>query len=101
MNEMKTMLIAGFISIYSTGGTVPNLANFEYALDRFLTIRSFAFMEFLDAFDQFVADMLKWRDEGKIQLPLQIYDGLEKAPGAFCSLFTGASSGKQLVRIAA
>lgn len=100
MNEMKTMLIAGFISIYSTGGTVPNLANFEYALDRYLTIRAFAFMEFLDAFDQFIADMLSWRDAGKIQLPQQIHDGLEKAPEAFCSLFTGASSGKQLVRIA-
>jgi NADPH-dependent curcumin reductase CurA len=44
--------------------------------------------------------MLKWRDAGKIQLPQQIHDGLENAPDAFCSLFTGASSGKQLVRIA-
>jgi NADPH-dependent curcumin reductase CurA len=101
MNEMKTMLIAGFISIYSTGGTVPNLANFEYALDRFLTIRAFAFMEFLEAFDQFVADMLSWREDGKIRLPQQIHDGLDQAPLAFCSLFTGESNGKQLVRIAA
>lgn len=100
MNEMKTMLIAGFISIYSTGGTVPNLANFEYALDRFLTIRAFAFMEFLEAFDQFVADMLSWREEGKVRLPQQIHEGLDKAPEAFCSLFTGESNGKQLVRIA-
>ena len=100
MNEMKTMLIAGFISIYSTGGTVPNLANFEYTLDKFLTIRAFAFMEFLDSFDQFVADMLAWREDGKIRLPQQIHDGLDQAPEAFCSLFTGESSGKQLVRIA-
>jgi NADPH-dependent curcumin reductase CurA len=100
MNEMKTMLIAGFISIYSSGGTVSNLANFEYALDRFLTIRAFAFMEFLKAFDHFVADMLTWREQGKIQLPQQIHDGLEQSPEAFCSLFTGESRGKQLVRIA-
>ena len=100
MNEMKTMLIAGFISIYSTGGTVPNLANFEYTLDRFLTIRAFAFMEFLDSFDQFVADMLSWREDGNIRLPQQIHDGLDQAPEAFCSLFTGEGIGKQLVRIA-
>lgn len=100
MNEQKLMLIAGFISIYSTGGIVPSLANFEYALDRFLTIRAFAFMEFLDVFDQFVSDMLEWRAAGKFTLPQQIHDGLELAPEVFCSLFTGAAHGKQLVRIA-
>jgi len=100
MNEMKTMLIAGFISIYSTGGKVPNLANFEFALDRFLTIRAFAFTEFLDQFDHFVTDMLTWRAQGKLDLALHIYDGIERAPEAFSSLFTGTTSGKQLVRIA-
>lgn len=100
MNEMKTMLIAGFISIYSSGGTVSNLTNFEYALDRFLTIRAFAFMEFLEHFDQFSSDMLTWRDENKITLVQHIHEGIESAPKAFCDLFTGKSSGKQLIRIA-
>lgn len=100
MNEMKTMLIAGFISIYSTGGKVPHLENFEFALDRFLTIRAFAFMEFLDKFDEFVTDMLAWRSQGKVNLAQQIHDGIATAPDAFCSLFTGSTSGKQLVRIA-
>ena len=100
MNEMKTMLIAGFISIYSAGGKVPNLPNFEYALDRFLTIRAFAFMEFLGNFDAFVTDMLAWRSQGKVNLAQHIHDGIAAAPDAFCSLFTGSTSGKQLVRIA-
>lgn len=100
MNEMKTMLIAGFISIYSAGGKVPHLQNFEYALDRFLTIRAFAFMEFLDNFDAFVTDMLAWRSQGKVNLVQHIHDGIAAAPNAFCSLFTGSTSGKQLVRIA-
>lgn len=99
MNEMKTMLIAGFISIYSTGGKVLSLPNFEYALDRYLTIRAFAFMEFLDHFDQFVTDMLRWREQGKISLAQQIHNGIERAPEALCGLFTGATNGKQLVRI--
>lgn len=100
MNELKQILITGFISIYNTGGTIPGIDNFQYVLDKFLTVQAFRFMDSLDAYDQFVADMLRWRAAGDIVLPETIHDGIETAPAALCSLFTGASFGKVLVRIA-
>jgi|TARA_R110000787_G_scaffold207157_2_gene317236 NADPH-dependent curcumin reductase CurA len=101
MNEGKTILIAGFISIYSTGGVVGGISNFEFALDRYLTIKAFAFMEYLDAYKQFVEDMVSWRADGKIQLREAIHQGLEKAPEAFCNLFSGESFGKNLIQLSA
>lgn len=100
MNEQKLILIAGFISIYNTGGVVPNIRNFEYVLDRFLTVKSYPFMAYLDAYDQFAADMLRWRSEGKLTFNERMHDGLETAPAALCALFTGDSFGKSLVRLA-
>lgn len=99
MNELKQILITGFISIYSTGGQVSGIKNFEYVLDRFLTVQAYSFMDSLDRYDAFVADMLRWRAAGDIVLPETLHDGLDAAPSAFCSLFTGESFGKVLVRI--
>lgn len=99
MNTNALMLIAGFISIY-TGDGKARIENFEYVLNRFLTIKCFAFMEYLDAFDRFVTDMTAWRRDGRIRFREQIYDGLDCAPEALCSLFDGSATGKPLVRIA-
>lgn len=100
MNENGTILIAGLISLYSGDGRAQ-LENFEYVLDRYLTVRAFAFMEHLDEYDRFVAEMTGWRREGRMQLRTQMYEGLERAPQALAALFDGSAAGKLLVRIAA
>lgn len=99
MNELKTILICGFVSIYSTGGKVPPFENFEFALDRFLTIKSFRFMDSLHRYDEFVNEMLEWRDTGVLQFRETVYNGIESAPEAFCSLFGHEVSGKVLVKL--
>ncbi len=100
MNEMKTLLIAGMVGIYSSGGKVKNIDNFEFVLDSFLRIKSYPFMEFLDSYDKFVADMTNWHNEGKLVIKETIFDGLEAAPKALRSLFDGNSFGKVLVKLA-
>jgi NADPH-dependent curcumin reductase CurA len=100
MNELKQILIAGMISMYNSGGKVRLVDNFEYVLDRFLTIQSYRFMDSLDVYDQFAADMLRWRKAGQLTLPEVVLDGLENAPRALCSLFEGGHIGKTLVRLA-
>jgi len=99
MNELKQILIAGFVSIYSTDGTIAAFPNFEFVLDRYLTIRAFQFMECLDHYDQFVADMIQWRNEGRMALRENHFHGLAQAPAAFCALFQGTMSGKVLVNL--
>ncbi len=100
MKELKQILIAGFVSTYSTGGKV-RIDNFEYVLDRFLTIQSYRFMDSLNVYDQFVDDMLRWRSEGRLTLAEVIHEGIETAPEALCGLFTGNRIGKSLVRLRA
>lgn len=99
MNELKQVLIAGFVSIYSSGGSIPAFPNFEFVLDRYLTIRAFQFMECLDRYDQFVADMIRWRNEERLVFRENHFKGLDQAPVAFCALFRGEMSGKILVEV--
>ncbi|MFO0448108.1 MAG: NADP-dependent oxidoreductase [Pseudomonadota bacterium] len=99
MKELGQVLIAGFVGTYSDRGSM-RIENFEYVLDRFLTIRSYRIMDFLDRYDEFVRDMLAWRAEGRMTLQETIYEGLEQAPAALCALFTGGRIGKTLVRLA-
>ena len=98
MNTGGTALIAGFVSAYA-GGATPRIENFEFVLERYLTIKAFPFTDYLGAYDRFVADMAAWRRTGKIKLRETIFDGLESAPAALRSLFTGAEAGKSLVRL--
>ena len=99
MNETSTIMIAGFVSLYDGDGIIRNVSNFQYVIERFVTIRCYAFMEFLDAYDDFVTDMLSWREAGKMNLKYTEYEGLEKAPEALLSLFDGTSHGKPLVKL--
>lgn len=99
MNELRQILIAGFVSTYSGDGKVRVIENFELVLDRFLTLQSYRCMDALDAYDRFVADMLRWRREGHLKLEEIVYQGLDRAPQALCTLFTGGGIGKALVHI--
>lgn len=100
MNLQKQVLIAGFVGTYNLSSKIGLPHNFEYVLDRFLTIQSYPFMDSLDRYDEFVADMVRWRSEGRMHLEENIYEGLEQAPQALCSLLNGKHVGKPLVRLA-
>jgi NADPH-dependent curcumin reductase CurA len=101
MKELKQVLIAGFVGTYNVSGRIGLQHNFEYVLDRFLTVQSYRFMDSLDRYDEFVADMLRWHGEGRMHLEENVYEGLERAPQALCALLNGQHIGKPLVRLAA
>jgi NADPH-dependent curcumin reductase CurA len=100
MNLQKQVIIAGFVGTYNLSSKIGLPENFEYVLDRFLTIQSYPFMDSLDRYDEFVADMVRWRGEGRMHLEECVYEGLERAPEALCALLDGKHIGKPLVRIA-
>jgi len=100
MNELKQILIAGFVATYCGNGKISLPRNIEYVLDRFLTIQCYRFMDSLDVYDKFVRDMLGWRLAGKMTLPIVAYEGLERAPEALCAIFTRGHLGKSLVHLA-
>jgi NADPH-dependent curcumin reductase CurA len=47
----------------------------------------------------FLPDMRRWLDEGKVKVQETFFDGMESWPMAFQSLFTGKNVGKVVVRL--
>jgi hypothetical protein len=65
-----------------------------------LTLRGFIVSDHRDLQPAFLRDMGGWLRDRKIAWHQTVVDGLENAPRAFAGLFSGANTGKMLVRLA-
>ena len=64
-----------------------------------ITIRGFLFPDYLARMPEFYAEMGPLVASGKVTSRETIHDGIEAMPDAFLGLFTGANTGKMLVRL--
>jgi len=101
MNALGRIAVCGMISAYNNFGAisepVTTLSNMIYNR---LTMKGFVFYEFEPLRAQFLTDMKRWLDEGRIQYRSTILQGIEQAPAALIGLFNGTNTGKMLVQLA-
>ena len=101
MNALGRIAVCGMISAYNNFGAisepVTTLSNMIYNR---LTMRGFVFYEFEPLRAQFLADMRRWIQEGRLRYRSTILQGIEQAPAALIGLFSGANTGKMLVQLA-
>lgn len=89
----------GMISIYNATEPTPGPRNMSYIVGKRIKMQGFIVSDFMDMREQFYADMGKWVREGKIKWEETVETGVENAPKAFLNLFTGANTGKMLVKL--
>lgn len=73
--------------------------NLSLAVSHRLKLQGFIWSDHLDILEEFNANMSKWISEDKIKLKESIFKGLETAPKAFVSLFSGDTVGRTLVEL--
>ena len=64
-----------------------------------INVRGFLYGDYVSRLDEFYRDMGEWVASGKVKPHDTVFDGLEKTPEAFLGLFTGANTGKMLVKV--
>jgi NADPH-dependent curcumin reductase CurA len=64
-----------------------------------ITVRGFLYGDYVSRLDEFYRDMGRWAASGQIKSHDTVMDGLESTPDAFLGLFSGANTGKMLVRL--
>jgi len=64
-----------------------------------LKLQGFIVSTHADMQPAFLADMAGWIASGQMKFEETIMNGIEKAPEAFLGLFTGANTGKMLVKL--
>ncbi len=89
----------GMISIYNNKEPAPGPRNMAYIVGKRIKMQGFIVSDFMDMREQFVADMGAWVKEGRVKWEETVETGVENAPKAFLNLFTGANTGKMLVKL--
>ncbi|MDQ8757104.1 NADP-dependent oxidoreductase [Sphingosinicella sp. LHD-64] len=90
--------ICGMIEDYNTG------SNYAYryimrVIGARIMMKGFIYLDFLIQMGDFYRDMGGWIAGGQVTSRETIRDGIEAAPQAFLDLFSGANTGKMLVRL--
>lgn len=100
MRPLGRIALCGAISQYNATEAVPGPSNLVMAIGLGLTLRGFIVSHFNNMAGDFRREMTGWVTAGAIRYQETVYEGLGRAPDAFIGLFTGANTGKMIVRIA-
>ncbi|MDX2275397.1 MAG: NADP-dependent oxidoreductase [Hyphomonadaceae bacterium] len=90
----------GMIANYNDETPASGPRNMNYIVGKRIKMQGFIVIDYWDMREQFFKDMSQWISEGRIQWEETVEHGIEKAPQAFLNLFTGANTGKMLVKLA-
>ena len=89
----------GMISMYNDTAPTPGPTNMAYIVGKSIKIQGFIVSNHWGQRPQFLADMTQWIADGKIASEETVEIGIENAPKAFMNLFSGANTGKMLVKL--
>ncbi|KAA5805203.1 NADP-dependent oxidoreductase [Alkalicaulis satelles] len=89
----------GMIARYNDDTPAPGPSNLTQIVAKKLTIRGFIVTDHFDMQGEFIADLSRWIGAGQVRLHDTVYEGIERTPDAFMGLFTGANTGKMLVKL--
>jgi len=90
----------GMISQYNSTGEPVGPRNLIYVVGKSLKIQGFIVVQFQHLRDRFETEMAGWIKDGSIRWEETVRHGIEEAAPAFLGLFSGANSGKMLVKLA-
>jgi NADPH-dependent curcumin reductase CurA len=102
INHMKPfgrLALCGMIEQYNDTTPRPGPSNLIMAVGKSLKLQGFIVSNHLDILPAFYQEMGKLIKAGKMKWQETVEEGIENAPKAFLSLFTGANTGKMLVKV--
>jgi NADPH-dependent curcumin reductase CurA len=99
LNQGGRVVLCGAISTYNAQGRPPGPSNYLNLISRRGRMQGFITLDYWDRFDECFAQLREWAEEGRLRWREQLFEGLDSAPEALNALFTGANSGKVIVRV--
>ncbi|MEE4272050.1 MAG: NADP-dependent oxidoreductase [Thermoanaerobaculales bacterium] len=99
MRDHGRVVLCGMIGQYNAEHPPAGPSSLIVAITKRLSLRGFIAFDHSELEPRFQAEMAGLIAGGHIRWTETVYDGIENAPGAFMGLFTGANTGKMLVRL--
>jgi NADPH-dependent curcumin reductase CurA len=101
LNDFARVVFCGAISTYNNSEPTPGPYNYWQILARSATVKGLLTTNYVDRFDDALADIRQWLEDGKLKFNEDIVDGIENTVEAYGRLFSGDNKGKLLVRLKA
>ena len=99
LNMHGRIVLCGAISNYNAHGKPPGPRNYSNLIARRGRMQGFLSIDCWDRFPE-IRDILEgWVADGRLQWRAHYFDGLTSAPDALNAMFTGANTGKIIVRL--
>jgi len=99
LNRKARVVICGAISLYNATSRPKGPSNYMALLVKRARMEGFVVFDYVRQYGEAVAAMNGWIEEGRIQVRYDVVDGLENASSALLTLFSGANTGKLMVRV--
>ena len=99
MRNHGRVVLCGMIDQYNAEHPPAGPSSLIVAITKRLTLKGFIAFDHYELEPRFQAEMAGLIASNQIRWTETVYDGLENAPEAFMGLFTGANTGKMLVRL--
>ena len=99
MTHYGRVAICGLLAQYKGDGRGQGPKNFDQILMKRLRIEGFFCPDFMDQGDKLTAQLKEWLDQGLIDTPFDVTDGVENVLSAYDKLFSGGNIGKVLVKL--
>lgn len=93
------IVLCGLISEYNSPEKI-GVRNLWQVLAQEATMYGYLVMDYAPRFAEGGAVMAQWMAEGRLRIDEDVQEGLENAHAAFMRLFTGANTGKLVLKIA-
>ena len=99
MNRNGRIPTCGLISQYNATEEVAGPYNYPMILMQRLRVEGFVVLDYADRYPEAIAELSQWMVAGRIKVRQDVVDGLENALQAVKRLYTGANTGKLMIRV--
>jgi NADPH-dependent curcumin reductase CurA len=99
INMKARVVLCGAISMYNSPVPPPGPSNYVQLIIKRARMEGFLVLDYVARFPEAQLQMASWVVDGKIQHAEDVVAGLENAPAALNRLFTGANTGKVIVKV--
>jgi len=93
------VVLCGAIAVYNERGRPPGPSNYFQLINRRARMEGFLSLDHWDRFGEVAGMLGTWVGEGRLRYRTEVYEGLESAVEALNALFTGANTGKTVIRL--
>ncbi len=100
MADFGRIALCGGISGYNDEVPAPGPRNLIILVQRRVRMQGFIVIDYMDRFGEAFVDLAEWVGAGKIAWRVDLQEGFENIPATLQRLFSGANTGKQLLKLA-